>query len=750
MTKSNKKSAHKAAKKTQHSYNDQVKELAQEVAEHDDVEIVAEVDIENQAVSDVLIIRDTDASDAADAKANDLADQAEDASEAVETLVDDAKQQAEEVKEDAKNKAQNLQDKASEKLESAKEAVQDNVDQAKEQVASLQQTAEEKAEDLKAQAQDKVEEAQSLVEDKVEDIKAQAESLQEDAADKVDALKQAASDKVEAAKAEAESLKDDAAQKFDSAKQAVEDKVEAIKEQVLDQVDSLKDSADQDDTDQEKETLKDKAVHAVEAAKHKVEDVVDDVKHTTESFKNTVSEKIDEIKQAALDKTEEVKSQLSQKADTLKSSGEELKQTAQTAADDAITEAQAAVVSGSVAAADSVQSTAQSAKDKLNQLFEQGKSTLDEKVQELGEKFGATEKINAVSENVDLATQVIKEEAQALQTNAQESLQAAKAAGEAYDATHEDKGLTAKLGKVGAYLSGMYGISENKNKHYQGVDLHRESFDKDAFHAQSSFFAGQVFGAKAVAAKNVAAKVVPQSKFEAISESLYNKVAEWSNAWAIKDLKNDPRFDLINTMNTQERNAFAEDIANQNRALATLGGVAGLAGLKGVLADAAWLLMVSLRTVYQVAAIYDQPLTGKEGAKKAYGVLSGANLEKLQEKQVILTALALGSSMLANAQQTGIKAQLDSLSARYRESQPYAKQFLDLDKFVNLDNLNPNWLHKILPISAVAVGAHYNNELIDEVIGTAMATFSDNFEQSHQLIANSGENTENQESTTEE
>lgn len=707
------KSTQKTTKQTQHSHDDQVKELAQEVAEYDDVEIVAEVDIDNQAVSDVLIIRDTDT------KA-DQADHTDDASKADdETVVDGVKQKAQEAKEDFENKAQDLQDKATEKLEVAKEATQD-----------------------------KVEKTQSLV----EDIKDKAQSLQEDAADTVEALKQAASDKVETTKAEAQSLKDDATQTFESAKQAVEGKVEAIKEQVLDQVDSLKDDTDQDNTDQdqEKQTLKDKAVQAATAAKRKVEDVVDDVKHTTESFKNTASGKIDEIKQAAVDKTEEVKSQLSQKADALKSSGEELKQTAQTAANDAITEAQAAVVSGSVAAADSAQSTAQSAKDKLNQLFEQGKSALDEKVQELGEKFGATEKINAVSENVDLATQVIKEEAQALQTNAQESLQAAKAAGEEYDATHEDKGLTTKLGKVGAYLSGMYGISQNKNKHYQGVDLHRESFDKDAFHAQSSFFAGQIFGAKAVAAKNVAAKVVPQSKFEAIGESLYNKVAEWSNAWAIKDLKNDPRFDLINTMNTQERNAFAEDIANQNRALATLGGVAGLAGLKGVLADAAWLLMVSLRTVYQVAAIYDQPLTGKEGAKKAYGVLSGANLEKLQEKQVILTALALGSSMLANAQQTGIKAQLDSLSARYRESQPYAKQFLDLDKFVNLDNLNPNWLHKILPISAVAVGAHYNNELIDEVIGTAMATFSDDFEQSHQLIANSGENTENQEATTEE
>lgn len=710
------KSTQKTTKQTQHSHDDQVKELAQEVAEHDDVEIVAEVDIDNQAVSDVLIIRDTDTKD-------DQVDHTDDASNADETLVDNAQKTAEAVKDEFKDKGQELQDKASKKLEDAKEATQD-----------------------------KVEKAQNLVEDKVEDIKDKAQSLQEDAADTVEALKQAASDTVEAAKTEAQSLKDDATQTFESAKQAIEDKVETIKDQVLDQVDSLKDDADQDNTDQddtdqdqEKQTLKDKAVQAAAATKRKVEDVVDDVKHTTESLKNTASEKIDEIKQAAVDKTEEVKSQLSQKADTLKSSGEELKQTAQTAANDAITEAQAAVVSGSVAAADSAQSTAQSAKDKLNQLFEQGKSALDEKVQELGEKFGATETMNAVSENVDLATQVIKEEAQALQTNAQESLQAAKAAGEAYDATHEEKGLTAKLGKVGAYLSGMYGISQNKNKHYQGVDLHRESFDEDAFHAQSGFFAGQVFGTKAVAAKNVAAKVVPQSKFEAISESLYNKVAEWSNAWAIKDLKNDPRFDLIDTMNTQERDAFAEDVANQNRALATLGGVAGLAGLKGVLADAAWLLMVSLRTVYQVAAIYDQPLTGKEGAKKAYGVLSGANLEKLQEKQVILTALALGSSMLANAQQTGIKAQLDSLSARYRESQPYAKQFLDLDKFVNLDNLNPNWLHKILPISAVAVGAHYNNELIDEVIGTAMATFSDDFEQSNQLIANSSENTENQE-----
>ena len=80
------KSTQKTTKQTQHSHDDQVKELAQEVAEYDDVEIVAEVDIDNQAVSDVLIIRDTDT------KA-DQADHTDDASKADdETVVDGVKQ----------------------------------------------------------------------------------------------------------------------------------------------------------------------------------------------------------------------------------------------------------------------------------------------------------------------------------------------------------------------------------------------------------------------------------------------------------------------------------------------------------------------------------------------------------------------------------------------------------------------------------------------------------------------------------
>lgn len=720
MPKSNKKNA--KTNTAQQAHDEQIQALAEQVAEHDDVEIVAEVDIDNKAVSDVVIIRDsntsedadqadnkdadkadekqkdTDADKSADDKANndDKAKNGDDKADGkVDQAIDDLKQAGGTASEKVQQAAEEITQSAQDKTQELKQAVSEKADEAIEQ-----------AQALKDQAIEQVEDAQKLAGDKVDEIKEQA-------ADAIDTAKQQASEQVDALKQQAETLKQEAAQKVDELKAQAEDKLHQAGEQ---------------------------ANSVVDAAKQKI----DEAKHAAETLKQTAYDKIDDLKQAASEKGEVIKSQVTQKVDALKSGGESLKHSTEQKADQAITDAQSAALTGSAAAYDKIEAAKDTAKDKLGQFIEQSKQVLDEKVQQLGEKYGATDTVNEIGDQVGLATQVIKDEAQSLQLTAQESLQAAKEAGAAYEATHDEKGLGATLGKLGAYLSGMYGASQSRDKRYQAVDIEKDDFEQDAFHAQSSFFAGQMFGAKAMAAQNLVGKVVPQSKFDAIGDAIYNKVAEWSSSWAINDLKKDLRYDLLQTMNGAERDAFAEDIANQNRALATLGGVAGLAGLKGVVADMAWLLMVSLRTVYQVAAIYDKPLTGKEGVKKAYGVLSGANLEKLQEKQVILTALALGSTMLANAQSTGVKAQLDSLSARYRESQPYAKQFVDLDKFIDLDKLNPKWLHKLLPISAVAVGAHYNNELIDEVIGTAMATFSDTLTEENLLTAEHNDDTDAQ------
>ncbi|OOR93518.1 hypothetical protein B0181_00235 [Moraxella caviae] len=284
--------------------------------------------------------------------------------------------------------------------------------------------------------------------------------------------------------------------------------------------------------------------------------------------------------------------------------------------------------------------------------------------------------------------------------------------------------LKATLSKLGAYLGDLYTSSRTKDAHaYQAVDLSQSQFGEDAFHRQGSQMAGRLFGGKIAKVQKLAGKVVPASAFESLSNALFDKLAAWASAWAAKDLSKDIRLAKLGALTDKERDDFAYDIANQNRALAVVGGVAGLAGLKGVVADSAWLLMVSLKSVYQLAMIYDMPLTGKDGVRLAYGVLSGANLEKLQEKQVLMTALALGNSMLLSAKQTDLRTEIGKMGANHLAAQPYTEQLLQLADYVDLDKFNSSWLNKLLPLASVAVGAHYNGQLIDEVLGTAMATF---------------------------
>lgn len=186
------------------------------------------------------------------------------------------------------------------------------------------------------------------------------------------------------------------------------------------------------------------------------------------------------------------------------------------------------------------------------------------------------------------------------------------------------------------------------------------------------------------------------------------------------------RFADVSNLDDEERYALATDIANQNRALATLGGITGLAGLPGLLADTLWLLLVSLRTVYQLAAVYDRPLTGKQGVKMAYELLASADLSKMQEKQALLAGIGVGKGLLDNAQSRGLHSELKNLGLKNQNVNFYAEQ---VDKVagqvgVDLDQINLAWIRKLLPITAVGVGMHYNSHLIDEVIGVAQATFA--------------------------
>lgn len=288
-------------------------------------------------------------------------------------------------------------------------------------------------------------------------------------------------------------------------------------------------------------------------------------------------------------------------------------------------------------------------------------------------------------------------------------------------------GLGRLLAKAGSYLA------RHDERIYAGVDLHAGQFARHAFYVQGVSLGGQfaksILGQKASTAQNLANRFVPEDKLTAISEGVYQKVADLAQTWAVKSLKDSPK-----ALTPSQKDELAEMIANQNRALATFGGVTGFFGLKGVVMDTAWLLLVALRTVYQLAFIYETPLTGKDGIKMAYGVLSGANLDKMQEKQVILTALALANNILSHADETSLKEELVKLSSSNTTLQDFDNllRFTHLDKFaqkygVDIDKLNTRWLRHLASVGAVGVGAYYNRELIEEVIGTAMATFKPRF-----------------------
>ena len=281
------------------------------------------------------------------------------------------------------------------------------------------------------------------------------------------------------------------------------------------------------------------------------------------------------------------------------------------------------------------------------------------------------------------------------------------------------------LERMGAMIDSVNAKS-GKPRQFKAVNLGDEDYQQDLFREQTLKATQQLLGTRFATYGKYAKKIVPNSLFDSTVDGAFAQVAKLASNWSQIDLPNQHRFANIASLDDEERYALATDIANQNRALATLGGLTGLAGLPGLLADTLWLLLVSLRTVYQLGAIYNKPLTGKQGVKMAYELLANADLSKKQEKQALLAGLGIGKGLLDNAQSNGLHNELKNLGLKNKNVNFYAEQVDNIASQVgiDLDNINLSWIRRFLPATAVIVGMRYNSQLIDEVIGVAQATFA--------------------------
>ncbi|GAF62567.1 LOW QUALITY PROTEIN: hypothetical protein JCM18903_2656 [Psychrobacter sp. JCM 18903] len=280
------------------------------------------------------------------------------------------------------------------------------------------------------------------------------------------------------------------------------------------------------------------------------------------------------------------------------------------------------------------------------------------------------------------------------------------------------------LERMGAMIDSM-NAKTGKPRQYKAVNLGDEDYQQDLFREQTLKATQQLLGHVLPLMVNMPKKCQTVF-FSSTVDGAFAQVANLASNWSQIDLPNEHRFANIASLDDEERYALATDIANQNRALATIGGLTGLAGLPGLLADTLWLLLVSLRTVYQLGAVYNKPLTGKQGVKMAYELLANADLSKMQEKQALLAGIGIGKGLLDNAQSSGLHNELKNLGLKDKNVNFYAEQVDSIASQVgiDLDKINLTWIRKFLPVTAVIVGMRYNSQLIDEVIGVAQATFA--------------------------
>ena len=302
------------------------------------------------------------------------------------------------------------------------------------------------------------------------------------------------------------------------------------------------------------------------------------------------------------------------------------------------------------------------------------------------------------------------------------------------------------LERFGSMLDSLNAKSGKANQ-FKAVDLseYKDNNVSNLLSQQTLKTSQQLLGSRFTTYSKYAKKVVPDSIFQKASDGVFSQVAKLAATWSEVDLPREQRFKGVQGLTDQERNALARDIANQNRALATMGGVTGLAGLPGMLADTIWLLLVSLRTVYQLATVYDKPLTGKQGVKMAYAVLGSADLSKMQEKQTILAALGVTKGLVATADNNGLRSELTKgLGVVNPNVKFYAEQVDKLAEQFNfdMDNINLSWIGKFLPLVSVATTVHYNSHLIDQVIGVAKATFGPEPIVAKQALTNSAADSE--------
>ena len=246
---------------------------------------------------------------------------------------------------------------------------------------------------------------------------------------------------------------------------------------------------------------------------------------------------------------------------------------------------------------------------------------------------------------------------------------------------------------------------------------------RDVFKKQLPTLTKQLFGNRLNTIGEYVAPLIPLQVIETMSEHFFEQAAIFANSMSTtqriaKRAGVDDIFEL-RTGDVARCEELVLSVLEENRMLAMAeGGLMGASGILGAVVDLPLALILSLRTVYQVAHCYGFDLQGEEGRALAFEALKHSDLEILADKQGVLLAFAGMRTILESGDLRGVERMIGG-------GAEVAALGGAISEFAQKLNLRKPalWLSRTMPVMTGAAGATYNARLVTSVVTNAQNTF---------------------------
>ena len=242
---------------------------------------------------------------------------------------------------------------------------------------------------------------------------------------------------------------------------------------------------------------------------------------------------------------------------------------------------------------------------------------------------------------------------------------------------------------------------------------------EDAFRESLPGIANQLLGSKFNWVKKAVGKITPEHWQQLGKSKAFTQMSLLAERWAAASLRGE--FAVSEDMTLDERMALAEKVSHENRLLAAAGGgITGMTGFAGLLGDVIWLMLISLKSIYQISAIMGKPLSGEQGSKEAYYMLSNTDLSSLSEKQSVMLSMNTFKQVAQSSDLRVIQGLIesDANGVLFKNIHENIIERFNLEKSMG-------FLTRVLPIATGITGAAYSVYVINEVCARSLGIYSE-------------------------